>query len=388
MLIYGIALIVVLLGCCGLTIDLGQMEITKIRMQTAADAAAMGGALANQSGGNFTSVGTADAAQNGFTSGANQVLVTLTNPPASGSYAGNSLAVQATITKKVHGIFLPKSFTLQAQSTALSSASSPCVYALSQTKTPSMSFTNQYISSTCAIYLGQSYTFAGNSGSTGTVYYVNGPSSASSGSVSPAPVFNAPSMSDPLSALAAPSFGACNHTKMTVNASTTLSPGTYCGGLTISTSGNVTLNPGMYIILGALTINGPNLTGSGVTFYVSQGSGYSYGASSIQNVNATLSAPTSGTWQGIFYYSDRTLPMGQAGLSVSNFNPGTTIDGVFYLAGQQFYSSNATLQGNRYFGLVADDFHLQNSNFSPKDDYSSLAGGSPFQSSGGVGLVE
>src|SRR5436190_233102 len=73
---------------------------------------------------------------------------------------------------------------------------------------------------------------------------------------------------DPYAAYVVPSNNPCTYTNKQVNASTTLTPGTYCGGLKITNSANVTFSPGIYYIQnGDFTIDkSANATGNGVTF--------------------------------------------------------------------------------------------------------------------------
>ena len=74
------------------------------------------------------------------------------------------------------------------------------------------------------------------------------------------------------------------------------------------------MNPGVYAIQGNLNINGPTLVASGVTIYMTYGNGYAAGTTAmIQNINGTVSAPTTGTWQGILYFADRSLGGRHAG---------------------------------------------------------------------------
>jgi Flp pilus assembly protein TadG len=108
---------------------------------------------------------------------------------------------------------------------------------------------------------------------------------------------NLPKAADPFANLPSPSVGGkCNSSK-----GATLQPGTYCGGLNLS--GKVTLSPGTYVIDGgSLKINAnADITGSGVTFYLT-GS-----ATADFNGNATvnLSAPTSGTYSGMLVFADK-----------------------------------------------------------------------------------
>jgi hypothetical protein len=93
----------------GLAVDVGLLERNYIQLQGATQAAAMASSIALQRGGSaatITAAGKALASSNGFTDGSNGVVVTIANPPTSGIYSGNSMAVMATITKPVPPTFL------------------------------------------------------------------------------------------------------------------------------------------------------------------------------------------------------------------------------------------------------------------------------------------
>ena len=82
------------------------------------------------------------------------------------------------------------------------------------------------------------------------------------------PLEHAPELiPDPLAALALPAGGACDFTNAVIDGtSTTLSPGTYCGGLEIKNGAVVTLNPGLYIIGGGpFVLSGSEVSGTDVT---------------------------------------------------------------------------------------------------------------------------
>ena len=386
MSLYLVGFLSVMIYCCGLMLDLGMMEIAQLRLQNAADAAAIGAVYAVEDGSTMTAGGTADAKLNNFVSGTNDVAITISNPPTSGNYKGNSSAVQVTITQPFTTRFIPGKFTLTAQATALVPPT-PCVYFLAQFYTGvSLNAINETVAGNCPFYIGKSYYFNGGSSSSGNQFLLHGGASGSSGSVIPSPVHYGV-MGDPLLYVAEPVFQSCTYTNVNITATTTLSPGTYCGGLTVNTPALVTLNPGTYIVLGNLNINGPTLKGVGVTFFMTTGGGYNYGTASITNVNATVSAPTIGTLQGIFFFSDRNMPSGKVELSLANRNPSSTVDGILYLAGEEIDVSNIPLKAVRYNGIVADNISIHNTGWVASSDYSQLANGNPFHIIGG-GLVE
>jgi Flp pilus assembly protein TadG len=127
----------------------------------------------------------------------------------------------------------------------------------------------------------------------------------------PTPTTNATAVSDPLVNLVTPSFNplACDHLFYSVSSgSHTLSPGTYCGGITFS-GGSGTFNSGTYILLGGgfVLSGGASVSGTGVTFYNTFNFFYPYHSVQISGGStANLTAPSSGSLSGILFFGDRT----------------------------------------------------------------------------------
>lgn len=124
---------------------------------------------------------------------------------------------------------------------------------------------------------------------------------------------------DPLASLTAPSTGTIvgkTPTYFDMNskpANNTIAPGIYCGGLEIGNTNGTkfTFSPGIYILAGGgLTLESQaQVTGTGVTFYNTSSAGwgcassYNYTPVTISGqVTATLSAPTSGSFDGILFF--------------------------------------------------------------------------------------
>jgi Flp pilus assembly protein TadG len=125
------------------------------------------------------------------------------------------------------------------------------------------------------------------------------------GSVSPEPTTSCPPLPDPLAAMEPPTSAGCDHNDAGfVDASVTLSPGVYCGGLTIDGDSDVTFSSGVYVIKdGAFSVRqNSSIDGSGVTFYLT-------GADALidfeAGVEIALTAPTSGPLIGILFFQDR-----------------------------------------------------------------------------------
>src|SRR6266478_5456671 len=79
----------VLLAFVGLAFDVGYLQWSRRRAQTAADAAAVAAAWAVVQGDPVTTSGQNSSADNGFKDSANGVTVTINRPPSGGSYVSN-----------------------------------------------------------------------------------------------------------------------------------------------------------------------------------------------------------------------------------------------------------------------------------------------------------
>jgi hypothetical protein len=156
-----------------------------------------------------------------------------------------------------------------------------------------------------------------------------------------------------------------------------LYPGTYCGGIKIS-NGFTNFNAGTYVLAGGgfTTGGGPTMTGTGITFYNTTGTGGYQGISLTGGATANFSAPTSGPLTGILFFQDRSIPGSAAGSSVSG-NSSSTFDGALYFPTTTLtYSGNSSLNG--YNIVVANKVSLSG-NSTIGTDYSSLTGGSPIR---------
>ncbi len=112
------------------------------------------------------------------------------------------------------------------------------------------------------------------------------------------PLEHAPELiPDPLASKIIPLPGACDYTnKIITGGVATLNPGTYCGGLTIQNTANVTMNPGLYIIQGGkLSITGSSLTGTGISIVLAD----NLAELAWTNATVRLAAPETGLHAGI-----------------------------------------------------------------------------------------
>lgn len=389
---------VLLFSFAGLAIDVGQLRFAQRKLQSEADAAAIAGALEiSYCGGTTDCPALQTAAQqalveNGVTgstlltqcasgSGSNVTLTVNNGPCAMGSTAsdpnyGNTSYVETVVSKQKLTYFLKifgiNSVNLSARAEATLGNDPYCLFLTGTSGTTLETNAGSSLSASCGIAVASNGSPAvqANSGSSvsATSIVVNGSTATNGATINPTPVTGAPAFLDPLSGLPAPTVGGCTYNNTAVNSSTTLNPGTYCGGLSINSSSTVTFNPGVYIIEGGLAVNdGCTATGNGVMFYVDTGAvAFNKGSS------ADLVAPTTGTYAGILFFQNSTDS------STADINAGgsVTFQGALYFPDAQLQlnaSNNAA-----YTIVDAESLQMdKNSSFSLGDNYSSLPGGSP-----------
>jgi Flp pilus assembly protein TadG len=285
------------------------------QMQQAADKAAYTAALEKRSSASastMTSAALASATQNGYSPG----TLTVTSPPSSGTFAGNSSAVQVVITKQLPkffvGMFTNQQVTVTARSVArLVTGSEACVLALDAAEDEAV-----YINGNATLSLGgcsimsnsthaNSLRITGNSDVTANCIIAAGGVSMNSNTEMTgcaAAQTNAQQANDPFANLAYPPTGS-NRTVPNGNGVKNLQPGSYAG-MDLN-GGTVNMAPGVYYIRsGEFKING-NITvnGTGVTIFMAAGTG---GISINGNATVNLAAPTTGTYSGMLMFAHRT----------------------------------------------------------------------------------
>ena len=244
-------------------------------------------------------------------------------------------------------------------------AAADCLYTLDPSAAKSFSVSgNSAITAQCNLQINSSnkdaFDVSGNASVTATaISVVGGASINGHPTVSVTPLTSQAALADPLAAVQAPTVGACTYTNWH-NASTTLSPGTYCGGITVSGKTTVNFNPGTYVLLGGgLNISGgAEASGSGVTFYNTGNSTYAYKPVSITGGSITsLAAPRSGPMAGVLFFQDRAI-VSNAQNTVSG-GSGTVFEGALYFPTTPLaYSGSSSATHATYNLIVADTFTL------------------------------
>lgn len=393
-----------LLLFCGFAVDLGNLQYQKQKMQKAADAAALGALFEKNRGlTDWVTAGQDDAALNGFSNGSGGVTVSVISPPTSGSYTSNTSAVQAKVSMNAPVMFVSSlgfsKLTLNAYAVAQPGQGTDCVYALDKTMSRSLMLSGT-ANFGCGVYVDSSNSSdalhidgGGSLTASGGINIVGG--YTNSGTISPnPPTTGASQVSDPLAYITQPPApSSCTYTNTSITTSRTLSPGVYCGGITISNGAKVTLNSGLYTIAGGINWNdGSTITGDGVTLFFTKYSSYGYGQVTVSgSVNLNLSAPTTssgGDIAGILMFGDRNWTSTAQNV---NFNGATItkLEGVLYFPGTGvIFSTGSTSSNGNYLSIVADNITINGgaSVTLPTPNYGSISGGSPFKN--GVVLAE
>src|SRR6202171_909725 len=378
----------VLLGLTALGTEVGTWYGTKRSMQGAADSAAYSAAIAKNVPPGTSSVFTAQAksvaGNYGYVDASNSVTVTVNNPPLSGNYTANNFAIEVTVQQpqqaSLSAIYMATAPTLAARAVALLTTSPKCVYTLNPKASDSFHVEGGgVVTSACGVVVNSSSpTAITNQGtiSAPTVDIVGGYSGTIN---SPKITTGIKPVSDPLFYVPAPTWvlGTCDYTNKTISSGTvTLSKGVYCGGIKISGTAKVTLSAGTYILMGGgLNVSGsPNLSGTGVTLYNTGNLLYPYKPVVIgDNAVVNLTAPTSGVLAGILFFQDRSIVSTAANVLMGSFT------GALYFPATPLVLNSGSDTTVPYTIIVADTVSMFINTFNIKNDYSSLASGSPIK---------
>ena len=433
-----------MLGMVGLVVDLGYMRYLQRSAQTAADSAARSAVArfnATIGGASFTCgdfpwichsteytcpTGLTTAAdpietaclyakQNGFypdNANQNVTLVSgVTNPPPTAPGI-NSAAwwITVRVAQSVPQLFSAVGIRggnpvgmIAARATGAVTPANGCVFVLDPTGSAAyyQNGSTTFMSA-CGVYVdSNSPTAMQNSGNAiiqASEYDVVGGVDWH-GTITPTPNTGVTPFPDPLRGLPVPSpcdsAGGCNSancsahpTRLSINADTTLYPGTYCGGIWVKNA-TVTFSPGQYIIVGGgigTQDTNSHIRGTNTFFYNTYNSANAYGAFDFNaNSDVQLSAPTSGTYAGILAFQDRNCCV--AGSITESFQGGATsfYEGtIYYPKSIVQFKGNPSLAFAHYTIIVSWRLEIQGDS-TMNNDYSQLVGGSPIKQ---VALVE
>jgi Flp pilus assembly protein TadG len=361
----------VLIGAAGLSVDVGLWYANKRLTQSAADSAALAGALEfRRSDGNATSIENvvdAEALINGFSSANGDTIVV---------DSSTSPLVAVTITRTVPGLLSQVVFTnttnVQARAVARADVNDSCIWSLNPTAAQAINVVGSAdVNLGCGMIANTDDPDGIHKEGSGCLaaseYKVNGgyDESLNSGCpLDPVPETSITPADDPLASLPEPIYALCGGgggppVNLSGTADYELDPGVYCTNLTITTSGTVTFKPGMHIFDGsALSIQGgANVEGSELTLYWSENGGVNDGIDIAGGATVTLSAPTSGTYAGILMYQSRDTAPGVT----HKLTGGSTmdLDGIIYAPTTDVEFAGGAAADSSSILIIADEVEFK-----------------------------
>lgn len=332
----------VVVGGAGLGVETSLWYYNSLKLQAVADAAAYAGALEKVAGSDNPTIiaaATQSATSNNF---ATPGTIEVNMPPLSGPNTAKKaveVIVKQNLDRYFTAIFNQAPVAEQARAVALiTDASNACVLALSPSAAQAALFSgNTTVNLTgCSVMSDSIASDAIKTQGSAVLkadclitvggMVLNNPVTTDP-AVCKAPITQALPASDPFSSLPTPTGGNPCKNVNGGKSSQTLQPGTYCSGMSLS--GNVTLQPGVYVVQGSMKVNANAVVaGSGVTIFMAGSNTVSMNG----NAKVTLSAPTSGTYSGVLFYGDRT---GTAAQSTFNGTADSLLTGAIYFPRQQ-----------------------------------------------------
>jgi Putative Flp pilus-assembly TadE/G-like len=326
-----------LMGFVALAADVGVLLHERRLVQIAADSGAIAGA-SELGFSDVVAAATADATANGFTGAANGASVSVSIGPLTGPHTGDRNYVEVIVSQSQPAIFLAlfgrSAMTVIGRAVATKGAGSNCMYMLGPSGTDIlMSGTGNLTVSACGILVDSNNNPRAivNSGtgnitakSIGVVAASPGYTDSGTGRVT-TPVPDIAPFSDPLISIPQPAVPpSCTPFSKGGTGSVSLSPGCY-SSLSITGTGTVTLGAGLYILNGPVNLTGTGpITGSNVTLYATSAAG-AVTITGTQPMN--LSAPTSGTYNGILFFQQR----GDANAFTVTGTGNLNLTGIFYI---------------------------------------------------------
>jgi Flp pilus assembly protein TadG len=369
-LIYAAIAAPVLIGAAGLSVDIGLWYANKRLIQSAADSAALAGALEyRRSSGDDTSIANvvnADALINGYSAADGDIIVVDTSDPPK---------VAVTITRTVPGLLSQVLFTdttnVQARAVARADINDSCIWSLNESAAQAINVVGSAdVELGCGMLANTNDPDGihkeGSGCLSATEYKVAGgyDDTLNSGcALDPAPESGTAPADDPLASLPKPSYTPCVGGGPPLNLSGTadyvVSAGVHCTSINITTTGTVEFAQGIHIFDGsALTVQGGStVEGSELMLYWSENGGVNDGIDIQGGANVTLSAQTSGIYAGILIYQDRDTAPGV----VHKLTGGSTmdLDGVVYAPSTDVeFAGGAEADSSSIF-IIADEVEFK-----------------------------
>lgn len=362
-------------GAVALGVDVGNWYLARRSLQTATDIAAIdAGYHLNSTVTQAILLAAANhsLSGNGYTLPGN-LTVTVHYPPTSGTYSGNTNAVEV-ITSQPQSRYFSRMFMSSDPSVGARAVSvrqpagSACVLALNPTADNALKFqgnttinlsnctgaSNSSSASSAVLLSGSSVVSATS------IYAVGGVSQggASQLTTSSGVLTGGSPISDPYALVGISNYVGCSYNNYNAKNTTVLSPGVYCNGLSFAANSTTTLSAGTYIIdRGDFKINNnATVTGNGVTIILTSSTSSNYATVTINGgATVNLSAPTTGTYAGMLMYQDRNAPYASSNSNKLNGGATMSLVGAVYFPSQGVqFSGNSSNNSGSCTKIVAD----------------------------------
>jgi hypothetical protein len=349
-----------LVGGAGLATDATQWFLWKRQIQMAADAGALGAAYTvGQGSTDVTGPATREINRN---SNGVYAIEYIGTPPRTGAFAGDKNAAEVVLTTQkalpFSGLFLKTAPLVRARAVATKAIKMDnCVISLATTGVGVRVQGSGDVQLGCGV--------AANSSGAQAIYLqgggkLNATTLAAVGQIDPKDGSLAPGtelypnylpQTDPfgpqgrdLKVPTEPAQCTANNYSNQPGTANSLSPGRYCGGLTLR--GNTSFAPGVYIIDGGdMNMGSQSVsTGEGVTFIMTGNGSNTASLQVAGGASATFTAPTaaqSAVWNGILFFQD---PRGNVSNSQINGGGSMNFFGAVYMPrGNISYSGSASV---------------------------------------------
>jgi hypothetical protein len=351
-----------LVGFCGMGADVGYWYYRQRLLQGAADVTAIDAVIAKSVGTSTATIKTnasGDATANGWKSAVG--TITVNTPPTSGTHQ-NANSAEVILTENeprfFSGLFSASTVKVSTRAVATYNVSGQaCMLALDKTAANAFQFWG-HNSSTLVNCDAMSDSLNNQSLVIGGSATVTAPCVIAAGGISVTATLNLTSCKsvtphaeytpDPYAASGVPTIPN-NCTNPPANGN--LSPGKYCGGLSIKDTR--TLNPGVYIIDGGdFSMNAnANITGTGVMFYLTNGATLKFNGNATFHLTAATTDTPGGTDAGILFFSDRTQASANQQI---NGNSASVLTGALYFPTQALTINGDYSGANGCMQVIAD----------------------------------
>ncbi len=360
----------VVIGGFGLGAEASYWYFTERKLQNSADVAAYAAAAQlriSREQSDLDSVALAAAVSTGYRTS----IGTLTTswPATSGSYAGDTNAVEITVREDVPRLFtaLFSSGDVPISSRAVATLKRgfpTCILALDKSASGAVTFTgsssatlescNVHSNSTAndaVTVIGSGVVSTPCISAVGEVSYTSGLTM----DTCVAPIEYADAVDDPFAGVPDPSTSdPCEPTNTFAGppgTAYTIDAGRYCGGLSIKR--NVTMNPGVYVVDGgSFTIESSGeVFGAGITLYLTNGATVSIAGTA----DVDISAPTTGDYAGVLFFVDRSEPNAT---HIFNGASGSRLDGAIYAASGHVVVAGTSTVGGGCTQIVANTVEI------------------------------